>query len=108
MATAGALAAGALVAEHAALWGKRWRLSRPAAYALGTATLGTAFVGWAVQQGEYKAAVAWCVIAGMGGAVVTTAYYVRGRVALSDTAAFDTGYQVGYAEGTRRGREERR
>jgi hypothetical protein len=107
MAAAGALAAGALAAEHMALWQKRWRLSRPAAYALGTATLSTAFIGWCVAEQEYRAATAWCVIAGMGGAVVTTAYYVRGRLARNDTAAFDTGYQVGYAEGTRRGREAR-
>lgn len=73
-------AALSLLAEHLALWDAPWRLSRPASYVLGVATLLIWFAVWAIAQGELNALAALCTITGAGGGTVIIAYWVRGRL----------------------------
>ena len=74
-------AAATLVAEHISLYSRPRRLSRPAAYAVGTATLGAWFTAWALRTGNHEAAVAFWSIASAGGAAVAACYLARDAAA---------------------------
>jgi hypothetical protein len=89
--TAGTVSGTALLVEHLALWQEPLRLKPPASYVVGTATLGTALTWWTLRQQCPQAAVAFWGIAGMGGAVVTTAYWLRHVVRQLDDRAFQAG-----------------
>jgi hypothetical protein len=76
----GAFAAAALLAEHTALWEEPQRLPRPAAYVVGTTTLGGGLLGWVLRNRHKDALTTWlaaAVIAAIGGGIVIVAYYVR-------------------------------
>jgi hypothetical protein len=69
-----------LLAEHAILWEDPQRVPRPAAYALGTGTLGMGMLIWALRHRDQAALIAWIaavLIAAPGGAAIITAYYWR-------------------------------
>jgi hypothetical protein len=91
---AGTVSGTALLLEHLALWQEPLRLKPPASYVVGTATLGTALTWWTLRQQCPQAAVAFWGIAGMGGAVVTTAYWLRHVVRQLDARAFQAGTVV--------------
>jgi len=77
--SAAATAAG-LAIEHIAFYGRRpMRLSRPVAYAIGTATIGAGFSGWAWRSQQYAALRAYWLIASAGGATVLALYAWRDR-----------------------------
>lgn len=95
---AAASAAGMLLIEHTVLWRPPFRLSRPASYAVGTATLGTAFSAWVLRHPQAPAAqavLAWWGIALSGGAMVVTAYYVRHIVEQIDQLGLTAGMVAG-------------
>lgn len=76
-----------LLAEHIALWRRPWRLSRPQAYALGTATIATGYTGWAWAFGVPGAALALWMMIIVCGSVVWGAYYIRKALAgMTETA----------------------
>lgn len=70
-----------LLAEHAMLWRKPWRLSRPAAYSVGTATLAFWFLIWSVWIGFAVVGVGFLYLSVLSGIPVIIAYWVRGRLA---------------------------
>lgn len=92
---AGTLAAGALVVEHLAFWERPWRLSRPASYGLGTATLGLVFTWWARRNRAEESALAWWIIAGLGGSAVVTAHWFRRSLSELDARALAAGRVAG-------------
>lgn len=67
-----------LLLEHIAFWNTG--LKRTEAYTLGVATLGIGFTAWSMNPGNVHPAVAFWVIAGVGGFTVVSAYWVRSRV----------------------------
>jgi hypothetical protein len=71
---AGLGAAGVLIAEHYVFQRGDNKLEPPVTYVLGVATLGTAFTWWAQRQRRPSAALAFWVVAGVGGAATTAAY----------------------------------
>jgi hypothetical protein len=76
----GGFTAATLIAEHAVLWDDPQRLPRPAAYAVGTFTLGLGLLGWVLRNRQADALTTWLaagVITATGGAAVISAYYVR-------------------------------
>jgi hypothetical protein len=88
---AGAVGAAALALEHLALWQEPLRLPPPASYVVGTATLGAALTWWCQRQGCAQAAVAFWGIAGVGGTVVSVAYWARHVARQLDARAFHAG-----------------
>lgn len=88
---AGAASGTVLLIEHIALWNEPLRLRPPASYVVGTATLGAAFTWWTLRQHCPQAAVAFWGIAGIGGAVVSAAYWARHVVHQLDDRAFRAG-----------------
>ena len=84
-----------LLAEHIALWRKPWRLTRPQAYSLGTATIALGYTGWAWSFGVLGAAIALWVVIIVSGIVVSGAYYVRRVLADLDRQAFKAGQVAG-------------
>lgn len=96
----GILAAAVLLLEHLLCWGRPWRLTRPQAYTVGTATLSLCFTGWALTTPDVTgeaAAIAWWIIAGTGGAVVSIAYWVRGRLAEVRERSREAGFTAAQA-----------
>lgn len=96
----GFLAAVVLLLEHLLCWGRPWRLTRPQAYTVGVATLGLCFSGWAMTTpgvtGE-AAVIAWWVIAAMSGAVISSAYWLRGRMAEIKERSKEAGFTAAQA-----------
>lgn len=87
--TAGA--AISLIAEHIGLWRLPWRLSRPASYVVGTATIASWWSVWCVWAGFVLFAVAfWAMLIGSGVWIVL-AYWLRSVLAKQDDAAFTAG-----------------
>ncbi len=72
--------AATLLAEHAMLWNKPWKLNRPAAYSVGTATLAFWFFLWSVWIGYPVVGIGFLYLAGLSGSTVIVAYWVRGRL----------------------------
>lgn len=72
--------AATLLAEHAMLWRKPWRLSRPAAYSVGTATLAFWFFLWSIWIGFPVVGVGFLWLAGLSGIPVIVAYWFRSRL----------------------------
>lgn len=89
-----------LLAEHVALWAFNKHIPPTAAYTLGTATIGLWLTAWCVIIGFAMAAVAFWVIAGVGGATVITCYWVRAVASDSDGLAFWAGSVYQEAERT--------
>lgn len=92
---AGSATAGMLLVEHVTLWDEPFRLNRPAAYVVGTATLGVGFTAWAIRHRLHQAAIAWWAIAGIGGVVVISAHWVRRVFDAVDERAFAAGQVAG-------------
>lgn len=93
------LAGALLLVEHMAFRDRRWRLTRPQSYVVGTATLGLCQTGWALTTGYGVAAIAFWVIAGVGGAVVVGAYWIEGRLAAVQSDARLSGITAEMARG---------
>jgi len=89
--TAGTVSGAALLLEHVVLWAEPLRLQPPANYVVGTATLGAALTWWCYRHDCCQAIVAFWGIAGIGGAVVTGAYWTRHVVRQLDARAYEAG-----------------
>jgi hypothetical protein len=89
-----------LLAEHVALWSVQRHLHQAARYTVGTVTLGIWFTIWCIVIGFQLAAVAFWVIAAIGGATVITCYWVRAVASDSDGLAFWAGSVYQEAERT--------
>ncbi len=84
-------AAISLIAEHIGLWRLPWRLSRPASYVVGTATIACWWSVWCLRIDQPLFAVAfWVLLIGAGSPVVL-AYWLRGVLAKHDEAAYTAG-----------------
>lgn len=94
-----ALAGALLLVEHLAFRDRRWRLTRPQSYVVGTATLGLCQTGWAMATANDQAAIAFWVIAAVGGAVVVGAYWIEGRLAVVQQDAQLSGMTAEMARG---------
>jgi hypothetical protein len=80
-----------LIAEHIGLWHSPWRLSRPACYVVGTATIGLWWSIWCLWIGFAVFAVAfWSMLIGAGVWIVL-AYWLRATLAKKDDAAYTAG-----------------
>lgn len=75
------LAGALLLVEHLVFRDRRWRLTRPQSYVVGTATIGICHTGWATTTNNADAAIAFWVIAAVGGAVVVGSYWIEARLA---------------------------
>jgi hypothetical protein len=76
----GGATAAALLAEHVALWDAPHRLTPPAPYIVGTATLGVGLLGWVVRNRRADALTTFLaagIIAVVGGGTVIVCYHVR-------------------------------
>jgi hypothetical protein len=93
--TAAGAAGALLLLEHLALWDEPFRLNRAQAYALGTVTLGACFTWWALRARMPSAAVAWWLIAALGGTPVMVAYWVRWVLGCLDGRALHAGQVAG-------------
>lgn len=76
----GGATAAALLAEHVVLYGELQRLKPPAAYIVGTATIGAGLLGWVARNRQADALTTWLaagVITAVGGGTVVICYYAR-------------------------------
>ena len=74
-----ALSTSLLILEHIALWDVRDRLPLTARYTFGTAALGIGVSWAAMRRRDPFAAIAFWAAAGIGGAVIVTAHWMRAQ-----------------------------
>jgi hypothetical protein len=97
--------AGMLLLEHVVLWNQPYRLPRPVAYLVGTATLGCGFSAWAWRRYP-DAVIGYWMIAGICGSAVVGAYWIRHVLHELDRRAYVAGRIAGTAKGWHRGYNE--
>lgn len=74
------VAAALLIVEHVTLWQQPWTLSRPASYAVGTATLGLGISITAALLNQPLIAYVFWGVAIPAGAMVIIAYWMRAKL----------------------------
>lgn len=74
-----ALTSSLLLLEHLLLWDARDRLPLTARYTLGTAAIGAGVTWTAYRRRELLPALTFWCIAGVGGALVVTAHWLRAQ-----------------------------
>ena len=73
------LSSSLLILEHLLLWDVRDRLPLTARYTLGTAAIGAGVTWTSLRRNDPIAAVAFWAIAGMGGALIVSAHWMRAQ-----------------------------
>lgn len=71
------LSACVLLIEHIVLWPYQHQITKQKAYVIGVATIGLGILLSAALLGDWRIAIAFGCVSGLGGAVVTGAYWYR-------------------------------
>lgn len=88
-----------IVVLHLLLWKKHWRLQPPAAYIVGTATIGIVLSVWSALLGLIEPIIGFWVIAGFAGAMDVVAYWYRARYQAALDEASTQGFKRGQIVG---------